>query len=78
MTTPHAGENVAQPSCWDDCAATLRDDMASMGIEATVSTAPPIIATPYDQRPFICPHKVAYYLAPTSEQIAHWARDGVQ
>lgn len=52
--------------------------MASMGIEATVSTAPPIIATPYDQRPFICPHKVAYYLAPTSEQIAHWARDGVQ
>lgn len=60
-----------------DCRGFLRDQMAARGAEVTVTTAPPLIRTPYTQDPFVCPHGVRFYLEPTSEQIAAWARDGV-
>ena len=67
----------ALPAEHDGCRQVLVDGMAKHGVEATVSTAPPIIPTPYDQAPFRCPHGVNFYMAPTSEQIAEWRRDGV-
>ena len=65
------------PTEHEGCAAFLRAKYAEIGIDAHVTEVPPLIATAYDQRPFICPHNVRLYHAPTSEQIAAWARDGV-
>jgi hypothetical protein len=42
-----------------------------------VSTAPPIVHGPYPVGEFTCPHGTTYYIHPTGEQIAQWARDGV-
>ena len=52
--------------------------MDSMGVEVTVSTAGPLIITPYTTEAFICPHGVRYFLEPTGEQVAAWTRDGVK
>ena len=68
---------MAEPENHEDCAAFVRDGMAKLGCDVTVSTAPPIVATPYDNSPLRCPHGVTFWMAPTSEQIAQWAKDGV-
>lgn len=60
-----------------DCRGYLRDRFGRRGIEITVSTAPPLVLTPYTTNPFTCPHGTDYWVEPTSEQIAAWARDGV-
>lgn len=67
----------AKPAGHAECAVYLRDRAAALGVEVTVSTATPLILTPYTTAPFTCPHGTTYYIEPTSEQIAQWARDGV-
>ena len=60
------------------CPDALRQGMADMGIEIIVSTAHPLIRTPYTIDPYTCPHGIDYWIEPTSEQRAQWARDGVR
>lgn len=75
MTTPdlpHA------PTDHAECAAWMKAGFSRLGADVIVTTAPPLIATGYDQDPFVCPHGVTFWHAPTSEQIAEWARDGVK
>jgi hypothetical protein len=57
------------------CADVLRDVLASKGVEITVSTEPPIVHNPYVTDPIRCPHRVLFWIEPTSEQIARWAKD---
>jgi len=61
-----------------ECETLLRSKWAAVGTEVTISTAPPIIITPYTQDGLTCPHGITYWMEPTSEQIAQWARDGVE
>lgn len=75
-TTGAAGTPAA-PACTDDCAAALRDRLAQLGADATVSHLPPLVANPYVDA-MICPHGVTWWMEPTSEQRAAWARDGVR
>jgi len=60
-----------------DCATWLKAQFRELGADVIVTTAPPLIKTPYEQTPYTCPHGTVYYHAPTSEQILEWARDGV-
>jgi hypothetical protein len=62
----------------DDCLNDLRDRFAGAGVEVTVSTATPLIRTPYTNDGWKCPHGYTYWVEPTSEQIAAWTRDGVR
>lgn len=61
-----------------ECAELLHDMAANLGMDVTVSTVRPIVAGPYTTDPFVCPHKVTFWLEPTGEQITRWAREGVQ
>lgn len=61
-----------------ECEQTLRDKWAKYGTEVTISTAPPLVAGPYTKPGMTCPHGVTYWMEPTGEQIAQWARDGVE
>jgi hypothetical protein len=58
------------------CPRELRDRMAEMGVEITVSETPPLVAGPYTTAPMVCPHGVTYWFEPTGEQIAKWVADG--
>ncbi len=72
MTTePTAPETQDHSACAD----VLREVLASKGAEITVSTEPPIVHNPYVVDPILCPHKVLFWVEPTSEQIARWAKD---
>lgn len=62
----------------DECWREIRDRMAAMGVEITVTTQPPLVAGPYTAEPLECPHGVTYWFEPTGEQIAAWVRDGVE
>jgi hypothetical protein len=65
--------------CWQECAEdVLRAGMTALGADVTVSTRPPLVAGPYTTDPFTCPHGVSYWMEPTGEQIARWARDGIR
>jgi hypothetical protein len=66
-----------RPLC-PGCADELAKDMRELGTEVTASTSAPFVAGPYTTEPFVCPHNVAYWIEPTGEQIAAWARDGVK
>jgi hypothetical protein len=60
------------------CAQYIRDWFAEQDTDVTVSTARPLVATPYTQPGMTCPHGTTFWMEPTSEQIAQWARDGVR
>ncbi|TDD54554.1 hypothetical protein E1286_05015 [Nonomuraea terrae] len=60
------------------CAASLKGEMADMGVDIAVSTSRPLVAGPYTTDGFTCPHGTTYWIEPTGEQIAAWARDGVE
>lgn len=62
----------------DECWREIKDRMAAMGVEVTVSTRPPLVAGPYTVEGLTCPHGVDYWWEPTGEQIAEWVRDGVE
>lgn len=59
------------------CRGWVREQFGAMDCDVTVSTAAPLVVTAYDQTPFVCPHGTVFHIAPTSEQIAAWTRDGV-
>jgi hypothetical protein len=59
------------------CSDYLKQEMAAKGVEVTVSTAPPIVAGPYEEACFTCPHGTTYWMEPTSEQRLAWAKAGV-
>lgn len=61
----------------DECWREIKDRMAAMGVEVTVSATPPIVAGTYTVEPMTCPHGSTYWFEPTGEQIADWVRDGV-
>ena len=61
-----------------ECEALLRSKWAAMGTEVTISTAEPLVITPDTKPGFRCPHGITYWMEPTNEQIAQWARDGVE
>ncbi len=67
-----------KPADHADCREFLRTGFAAKGCDVVISTEPPLVRTGYDQDPFKCPHGVVLYAAPTSEQIAQWAADGVE
>lgn len=66
------------------CAEFIRTSMANLGAaqgigcEIVVSSAPPIVESPYGAHGYECPHGVTWWIEPTSEQIAEWAREGVR
>lgn len=69
---------MIEPQNHEDCRRFLVDGMAKLGVDATASTEPPIVRSPYGEHSFTCPHGTRYWLEPTSEQIARWARDGAR
>lgn len=64
--------DTAQPPCPD----LLRQMALDVGTEITVSTAAPLVVGPYPTETFTCPHGARYWIAPTREQVAQWAKDG--
>ena len=66
------------PADHRDCADFLRAEMRQIGPEIVVSEQPPLVAGPYTTDPFPCPHGVNFWIEPTGEQIAQWAKDGVR
>jgi hypothetical protein len=66
--------------CSRACGEFIRDwcvANADYPTEMDVSSSPPIIAQEHPPIAFTCPHGSYWYVFPTSEQIAQWARDGV-
>lgn len=65
------------------CATFLKTRMRLLGADVTVSDLPPLVQSPYN-RPgdgngsLTCPHGITFYFEPTGDQIAAWARDGVE
>lgn len=60
-----------------DCPRVIVEGFAEKGGEVTVSTARPLAMGPYSGEGFLCPHGTAYWVEPTGDQIAQWAKDGV-
>ena len=67
-----------EPSNHADCPEYLHRMSAVIGTDITVSTRAPLVQGPYTTEPFVCPHGTRYWIEPTGEQIAQWARDGVR
>lgn len=65
------------------CAEYLRTSMQQIAAgdgrncETVVSTAPPLIDNGWTHA-YECPHGVVFYMEPTTDQQAEWARDGVE
>lgn len=76
MTERH-GEKPSPPKKHKECQRFVVAMMRWIGADATASTEPPIIVTPYTRPGFVCPHGTTFWVEPTSEQIAQWAKDGV-
>ena len=62
--------------CGEKCRATLIEGFVAMGIEAHVTTLPPITPSAYKPFNLRCPHGQLWYAEPTSEQIMRWAQEG--
>lgn len=60
------------------CREFLVAEMAKLGTDAIVSSAPPIVEPAYGATSFICPHGIEYWLEPTGEQIAAWVKAGAR
>lgn len=65
------------PTDHTGCREHLRQSAAKYGSDVHVSTAPPLVQGPYETAHFTCPHGTDFWIHPTGEQIAKWARDGV-
>ena len=67
-----------------ECAEYIREYMAALGdelgegCEIVVSTARPLVRSPYGANGYECPHGVTYWIEPTSEQIARWNAAGTR
>lgn len=71
-------EDSVRPACADECGEVLRRGLAEKGVEAHVTYLPPLVAQVYESLGMVCPHGVAWYAEPTTEQIAQWAKAGVE
>lgn len=69
---------LGSPCDLEDCAGHLHRGMAEQGIDITITTQPPLVHGPYTVAGFVCPHQVSYWMEPTGEQIAKWAKDGAR
>jgi hypothetical protein len=61
-----------------ECPNVLLQGMVDLECEVTVSPFPPLVRGPYTTEGFTCPHGTTFWVEPTGDQIAAWARDGVQ
>lgn len=68
---------AAAPPCADECGRIVREKLAALGAEATVSHLPPLFPTDYEALNMRCPHGVLWFAEPTPEQVAEWVRDEV-
>ena len=66
------------------CAEILREKFrqaarvqGQLDCDITVSTAPPLVLSPYGAHGFECPHGVVFWIEPTSEQIIEWGEAGI-
>jgi hypothetical protein len=73
------------PSCAAECVGVLRsiydDACKRAGVptpEVHITHVPPLVKPLYEELRMTCPHGVTWHMQPTSEQIAEWARDGVE
>lgn len=76
--TERHGEKPDPPKTHAECRQYVVAMMRWIGTDGHASTEPPIIQTPYTKPPFICPHGTRFWVEPTSDQIAQWAKDGVR
>lgn len=58
-----------------NCRAALLGQPVLDDLDVTITTTPPMVRGPYTIDGFTCPHGVTFWIEPTSEQIAEWARD---
>lgn len=68
---------MAEPTPTTDhtqCAALIRAIFAEHGGDVHVSIVPPIVVGPHPTEAATCPHGATFYIEPTGEQIAAWAR----
>jgi len=65
------------PDCAAECRGLVLRLLRLRGVDAHVTHVPPLVRTPYKPLDMRCPHDVLWYVEPTSEQIAEWAREGV-
>ena len=64
------------PTAHDGCRAFLKAQFAGMGCDITVSTARPVVPSPYGEEDWRCPHGTTFWTEPTSEQMLAWAEAG--
>lgn len=76
---------AAAPPCADECIAVLKElhakSCALSGVpvpDTHYTHVAPLIPPAYEDIRMRCPHGVLWHMAPTSEQIAEWVRDGVE
>lgn len=63
-------------SCPAACLEDVRERFVLQGIDAHVTTVPPLIPTGFEELGLTCPHGVRLYAEPTSEQRVAWASRG--
>lgn len=68
---------MSAPTEHKDCRGLIKRLAAEAGTDIVVSTARPLVASPYGANSFTCPHGTEYFIEPSGEQIAQWTRDGV-
>lgn len=62
----------------ETCGAVLRAALDDLGVpDVTITRAKPLVRSTHPPVGMTCPHGETWYAAPTSEQIAQWAEDGV-
>lgn len=62
----------------EECREVLRATAAERGVDIVVSTARPLVASPYGANSFRCPHGTEYFIEPSGEQITQWVKDGTR
>lgn len=73
---PTSDTGAGEPGCdRDGCGALLVRMYRERGIDANASTVPPLVDSGYEQLNVRCPHGVLWFVEPTSEQRAAWARE---
>lgn len=68
---------MTTPACADECRKVLIDGMAAMDTECHVTHIPPLVPSAYEPLNMRCPHGVLWFMEPTGEQIARYARERV-
>lgn len=77
MTCPR--DSLGRPVCRTFIYEQFRalDKLTGDTIDVVISTAPPLVESPYGAAGYTCPHGITYWAEPTSEQIAVWAKNKV-